>query len=158
MAAPTKIPSSNNQSIRYVSGIEENFIILNKGKTGVDLQYHEQDEYFILTTAQKDELCEWRNQKKKKVKGNGNSRNGGKKQGSGSHTTENNNKKKKANIAAQKTYIRSLKELLTHKSKTMATLKTHIYIPNRKVKGVDNTVSFTNNTNSDLHRPNQRQN
>ena len=53
--ATPKNPGSNTHYIRSVWESEENIIIPNKRKKGVDIQYYEQDEHPSLTTDQKDE-------------------------------------------------------------------------------------------------------
>ena len=94
--------------------------------------------------------------KNKKGNGNGNSRDGANKWGSGSQTTDKNNNNK-FSIAALKTDMISIKELLADQSKTMAALKTRSGSLNGKGKGGDKTAHITNFTNSALQRPAQHQ-
>ena len=103
--APLNSPVSNTQSNSYICGSEENIIITNKGNKGVEIKYHEKDEYPSLTSYKKSEPREQRKQKKKRGNENcnGNNINGGKKQGAVMQT-ENNNKKKIA-ITTMNTYI-----------------------------------------------------
>ena len=56
-------------------------------------------------------------------------------------------------IAALNTGIISLKELLTEKSNTMASLKTQVDIINTKGGNGDKTATFSNPTNIELKHP-----
>ena len=68
------------------------------------------------------------------------------------------NNKKKVAIAALKTDISALEELLTEKSTTMNTLKTQADSLIRKGKGEVKIFSFANRTRSALQCPTQLQN